>query len=169
MRQDTRSATLMVLAVTLSASFAGMASRLAEARAPPERAGTPTCRSSSPAAASAMRSPEASRTAPSSSPSAWRPLPASSCTAGRGSTAARVKDAAGGELASVADIMLKATSEGEDTRIEPGESRAERFTVPIPEGARAIVARLEYHDLSDPKAGPITLLVNEERRDLTLR
>jgi hypothetical protein len=53
--------------------------------------------------------------------------------------------------------------------IKPGEARAERFTVPIPEGARAIVARLEYHDLSDPKAGPRTILVNEERRDLTLR
>ena len=80
-----------------------------------------------------------------------------------------VKDAAGGELFTVADIMLKGTSEGEDTRLKPGEARAERFTVPIPEGARAIVARLEYHDLSDPKAGPRTILVNEERRDLTLR
>jgi hypothetical protein len=80
-----------------------------------------------------------------------------------------VKDAAGGELFTVADIMLKGTSEGEDTRIKPGEARAERFTVPIPEGARAIVARLEYHDLSDPKAGPRTILVNEEKRDLTNR
>jgi len=30
-------------------------------------------------------------------------------------------------------------------------------------------ARLEYRDLSDPKADPRTILVNEERRDLTLR
>jgi hypothetical protein len=78
-------------------------------------------------------------------------------------------DADGHELARVADLMLKAAMEGEDTRIQPGESRAERFTVPIPEGARAIVARLEYHDLSDPKAGPRIILVNEQRRDLTLR
>jgi Cytochrome c554 and c-prime len=80
-----------------------------------------------------------------------------------------LKDAEGRELVTVADLMLKAAAEGEDTRIRPGESRAERFTVPIPEGARAIVARLEYRDLSDPKAGPRTILVNEERRDLTLR
>ena len=79
-----------------------------------------------------------------------------------------LQDAAGQELVTVADLMLKAAREGEDTRIQPGESRAERFTVPIPEGARAIVARLEYRDLSDPKADPRTILVNEERRDLTL-
>ena len=80
-----------------------------------------------------------------------------------------LQDAAGQELVTVADLMLKAAREGEDTRIQPGESRAERFTVPIPEGARAIVARLEYHDLSDSKAGPRIILVNEQRRDLTLR
>ena len=80
-----------------------------------------------------------------------------------------LQDTAGHELVTVADLLLKAAAEGEDTRINPGESRAERFTVPIPEGARAIVARLEYHDLSDPKAGPRTILVNEERRDLSLR
>ena len=80
-----------------------------------------------------------------------------------------LRDAEGHELARVADLMLKAAAEGEDTRIQPGESRAERFTVPIPEGARAIVARLEYHDLSDPKTGPRMILVNEQRRDLTVR
>jgi hypothetical protein len=80
-----------------------------------------------------------------------------------------LRDAEGHELARVADLMLKAAVEGEDTRIQPGESRAERFTVPIPEGARAIVARLEYHDLSDPKVGPRIILVDEQRRDLTLR
>ena len=80
-----------------------------------------------------------------------------------------LKDTEGHELVTVADLMLKAASEGEDTRIKPGESRAERFTVPIPEGAKAIVARLEYRDSSDPKAGPRTILVSEQRRDLTLR
>ena len=80
-----------------------------------------------------------------------------------------LQDAAGQELVTVADLMLKAAREGEDTRIQSGESRAERFTVPIPEGAKAIVARLEYRDLSDPKTGPRTILVTEERRDLTLR
>jgi len=80
-----------------------------------------------------------------------------------------LQDAAGQELVTVADLMLKAAREGEDTRIQAGESRAGRFTVPIPEGAKAIVARLEYRDLSDPKTGPRTILVTEERRDLTLR
>jgi len=80
-----------------------------------------------------------------------------------------LRDAEGHELARVADLMLKAAVEGEDTRIQPGESRSERFTVPIPEGARAIVARLEYHDVSDPKTGPRIVLVNEQRQDLTLR
>ena len=80
-----------------------------------------------------------------------------------------LKDAGGHELVTVEDLILKAASEGEDTRIQPGESRAERFTVPIPEGARAIVARLEYRDGSDPKAGPRTMLVTEEKRDLTNR
>ena len=80
-----------------------------------------------------------------------------------------LKDAGGHELVTVEDLILKAASEGEDTRIQPSESRAERFTVPIPEGARAIVARLEYRDGSDPKAGPRTMLVTEEKRDLTNR
>jgi hypothetical protein len=80
-----------------------------------------------------------------------------------------LKDAAGHEVVTVADIMLKAALEGEDTRIQPGEARAERFTVPIPEGARAIVARLEYRDRSDPTAEPRTILVTEQRQDLTLR
>jgi hypothetical protein len=79
-----------------------------------------------------------------------------------------LQDAAGQELVTVADLMLKAAREGEDTRIQPGESRAERFTVPIPEGAKAIVVRLEYRDLSDSKTGPRTMLVTEERRELTL-
>ena len=80
-----------------------------------------------------------------------------------------LQDAAGQELVTVADLMLKAAREGEDTRIQSGESRAERFTVPIPEGAKAIVARLEYRDLSDARTGPLTILVTEDRRDLTLR
>ena len=80
-----------------------------------------------------------------------------------------LQDAAGQELVTVADLMLKAAREGEDTRIQSGESRAERFTVPIPEGAKAIVARLEYRDLSDARTGPRTILVTEEQRNLTLR
>jgi hypothetical protein len=78
-------------------------------------------------------------------------------------------DADGRALASVPDLFLRAASVGDDTRLKPQESRAERFTVPTPEGSKAIVVRLEYRDTSDPKAGPKTTLVTEERRELTAR
>jgi hypothetical protein len=74
-------------------------------------------------------------------------------------------DAAGHEVVSPADVFLKAASVGEDTRLRQKESRAERFTVPLPEGWKAIVARLEYRDASDPAAPPKTTLVVEERRE----
>ena len=70
-------------------------------------------------------------------------------------------DADGRALATVPDLFLRAAAVGEDTRLKPKESRAERFTVPIPEGSKAIVVRLEYRDSSDPKAGPKTTLVTE--------
>ena len=79
----------------------------------------------------------------------------------------QLKDAEGRTLVSVPDLFLKAASVGEDTRIRQKEARTERFTVPLPEGWKAIVARLEYRDASDPKAGPKTTLVTEERRDRT--
>ena len=44
-------------------------------------------------------------------------------------------------------------------------ARTERFTVPLPEGWKAIVARLEYRDATDPAAGPKTTLVAEQRRE----
>jgi hypothetical protein len=75
------------------------------------------------------------------------------------------KDAEGHGLVAVADLFLKAASVGEDSRIQPKESRTERFTVPLPENWKAIVARLEYRDASDPTAGVKTTLVTEERRE----
>ena len=76
-----------------------------------------------------------------------------------------LKDAEGRSLAGVVETFQKAASVGEDTRLQQKEARAERFTVPLPEGWRAIVARLEYHDASDPTGGPKTTLVAEERRE----
>jgi len=75
-----------------------------------------------------------------------------------------LKDAEGRALATVADLFLKAASVGEDTRIKQKEARTERFTVPLPENWKAIVARLEYRDASDPKA-PKTTLISEQRRE----
>jgi hypothetical protein len=75
----------------------------------------------------------------------------------------------GQALTSVPDLFLRAATVGRDTRLKPQESRSERFTVPTPEGSRAIVVRLEYRDTSDAKAGPKTILVTEERRELTSR
>jgi hypothetical protein len=75
-----------------------------------------------------------------------------------------MKDAEGRSLVTVPDLFLKAASVGADTRLQQKEARAERFTVPLPEDWKAIVARLEYRDDSDPKAGTKTTLVTEERR-----
>ncbi len=76
-----------------------------------------------------------------------------------------LKDAEGHTLVTVPDLFLRAASVGQDTRLRQKEARTERFTIPLPEDWRAIVARLEYHDASDPKAGTKTTLVAEERRE----
>ena len=65
----------------------------------------------------------------------------------------------------VVDMFRKAVAVGEDTRLQQQEARTERFTLPLPEGWKAIVARLEYRDASDPAAAPKVTLVTEERRE----
>ena len=71
-----------------------------------------------------------------------------------------LKDAEGHALATVPDLFLKAASVGEDTRIKQKESRSEPFTMPLPESWKAIVARLEDHDASEPEA-PKTMSLSE--------
>ena len=75
-----------------------------------------------------------------------------------------LKDAEGRVLATVDDLFLRAVSVGEDSRLRQKESRTERFTVPLPPGWKAVVARLEYRDASDP-AAPKTRLITEQRRE----
>ena len=78
-----------------------------------------------------------------------------------------LKDDKGVVLENVVDMFFKAASVGSDTRIKPKESRRERFTVPVPSGARAIVARLEYRDGSDPRApAPAISLITEIKHPL---
>ena len=78
-----------------------------------------------------------------------------------------LNDEKGVVLESVADLFLKAASVGSDTRIKPMESRRERFTIPVPTGARGIVARLEYRDASDPRnAAPVTSIITEVKEPL---
>ncbi len=78
-----------------------------------------------------------------------------------------LKDDKGIVLESVADMFFKAASVASDTRIKPKESRRERFTVPVPSGARAIVARLEYRDGSDPRnTAPAASLITEVKHPL---
>ena len=77
-----------------------------------------------------------------------------------------LKDDQGIVLQTVADMFLKAVSVGSDSRIKPRESRKERFTISLPSGARAIVARLEYRDASDPRSGPATSLITEVKHPL---
>jgi hypothetical protein len=74
-----------------------------------------------------------------------------------------LKDAQGRVLGSVSDLFLKSAAVGLDTRLKSGESRRERFTLPLSAGARAVVARLEYRDASDPTQPARTALVLERR------
>jgi hypothetical protein len=75
-----------------------------------------------------------------------------------------LRDAAGRPLATVQDLFLNAAAVGEDTRLKQKEARSERFTVPLPENWKAIVARIEYRDASDPQA-PKTTLIAEQRHE----
>jgi hypothetical protein len=76
-----------------------------------------------------------------------------------------LRDAQGRVLATVPELFLRAASLGSDTRLQPREARTERFTVPLPGDWKAIVARLEYRDASDPRSAPKQLLVAEQRRE----
>jgi Cytochrome c554 and c-prime len=69
------------------------------------------------------------------------------------------------ELATVASQFLEAVAVGEDTRLRARETRSERFSLPLPADWRAIVARLEYRDASDPKGPPRSTQVAEVRRE----
>jgi hypothetical protein len=75
-----------------------------------------------------------------------------------------LKDAEGRVLTRTSDLFLKAASVGEDSRLRQKEARTERFTVPLPAGWKAVVARLEYRDASDP-AAPKVRLVTEQRHE----
>jgi hypothetical protein len=75
-----------------------------------------------------------------------------------------LRDGQGRTLATIPELFLNAASVGEDTRIKQKEARAERFTVPLPENWKAIVARLEYRDSSDP-SHPKSMVITEQRRD----
>lgn len=72
-------------------------------------------------------------------------------------------DSQGRPLATVPDLFLNAFSVGEDTRLKQKEARAERFTVPLPDNWKAIVARLEYRDASDPRGTKSTVIVEQRR------
>ncbi len=80
-----------------------------------------------------------------------------------------LKDAQGQIIKGVAGLFLQAASVGQDNRIKPLETRSERFEVPIPEGAMAIAARLEYRDASDPSAEPGVILITEKAWELSKR
>jgi hypothetical protein len=75
-------------------------------------------------------------------------------------------DAQGQPLEDAGAIFLRAAREGADTRLRPGEVRSERFRLAPPSGSRALVARLEYHDASNPAVSPRIALVMEVRRNM---
>lgn len=76
-----------------------------------------------------------------------------------------LRDGKGRDVSTVAGEFLEAETIGEDTRLKPGETRTERFTVPLPAAWRAIVAQLEYRDASDPRTPPQVTKVAEVRRE----
>jgi hypothetical protein len=80
-----------------------------------------------------------------------------------------LKDDRGKVLDRVDDLFLRAASVGRDNRLRPRETREERFTIAIPQGARAVVARLEYWNVSAGRDAPSILLITEARRELAAR
>lgn len=80
-----------------------------------------------------------------------------------------LRNAKGSTLKDLAEIFLSAKSVGEDTRLKPSETRTERFTVPLTQGSRAVVARLEYRDASAPGTPPKVSTITETRWELKNR
>lgn len=80
-----------------------------------------------------------------------------------------LRNAKGSSLTDLADIFMNASSEGEDTRLKPAENRTERFTVPLKQGSRAIVARLEYRDASAGEGQSKVSVVTESRWEIKAR
>ena len=76
-----------------------------------------------------------------------------------------VLDREGRVLEGPVEIILRGAADGPDTRLRAGETRNETFDFDLPQGARAVVARLEYRDLTDAGA-PRGILVSEVRRNL---
>ena len=80
-----------------------------------------------------------------------------------------LRNAKGSSLTDLADIFMSAASEGEDTRLKPAESRTERFTVPLKQGSKAVVARLEYRDASEGAEKTKVSVITETRWEIKAR
>ncbi len=80
-----------------------------------------------------------------------------------------LRDGQGVALRTLADMLLRASSQGEDSRLRPGETRRQYFRVTLPDRARAVVARLEYRDATDPEAPIKTTVITQERREVPAR
>jgi hypothetical protein len=80
-----------------------------------------------------------------------------------------LRNAKGSSLTDLAEIFMTAASEGEDTRLKPAESRTERFTVPLKQGSRAVVARLEYRDASAGGEKTKIFVITESRWEIKAR
>lgn len=80
-----------------------------------------------------------------------------------------LRDAQGMQLRSLTDMLLRASAQGEDSRLRPGETRRQYFRITLPERARAVVARLEYRDATDPSAPVRSTVITQERREIPAR
>ena len=77
-----------------------------------------------------------------------------------------LRDAKDNPVKGLAETFMKAKSEGEDTRLRPGETRTEQLTVQLPQASRAVVARLEYRDASDAAGQPKISVITQVRWEL---
>jgi len=80
-----------------------------------------------------------------------------------------LRDSRGSPLKGLAEIFVKAKSEGQDTRLRPQETRTERMSLPLNQGSRAVVARLEYRDSADDRSPARVAVVTEVRWELKSR
>jgi len=71
-------------------------------------------------------------------------------------------DAAGKRITRDADAFLNAIKAGHDSRISPGETRFERFSIPAPPGAARIAVSLEYVRGAGPEGGAPSRQVFQE-------
>ena len=71
-------------------------------------------------------------------------------------------DASGKRITRDADAFMSAAKVGHDSRIAPGETRSEKFSIPAPPGAAKLAVSLEYVRGAGPQGGAPSRTVFQE-------